>query len=312
MNYQSPSLSDILARFDGLRQAPTGDGKRMPHKPLLILLMLGRVQRGDFQPVKFEVIRPELEEMLQRFGPPSPPNAVDPFWRLQNDEAGKIWQVRNSLGGRVAESVTPPGIRQLEESGACGVFAPALQKAFQSHANYISCLAAKILGENFPESLHEDITTAVGLDLRGTSIPEAAPESKSVRDPGFRSRVLTAYEYRCAITGWDLRIGLQSAGIEAAHIRWHVAGGPSEERNGIALNSLHHKLFDLGVFTLTDDEALPRILVSRMAHGGDGVADFLMRFHRQPIRAPQDPAWLPEPEFIRWHRREVFKGEARV
>lgn len=312
MNYKTPNLSEILNLFDGLRQAPTGDGKRMPHKPLLILLMLGRAQRGDFEPVKFEVVRTQLEDLLRRFGPPSSPNAVNPFWRLQNDAGGKIWQVRDEHGARVAESVTPPTIRQLEESGSCGGFAPALQSAFRAHANYITSLAAKILGENFPESLHEDIAAAVGLDLRGASIPEATSESKTPRDPGFRSRILTAYEYRCAITGWDLRVGNVSAGIEAAHIRWHVAGGPSEERNGLALNALHHKLFDLGVFTLTDEGELPRILVSRNAHGGDSVLDFLMRFHRQPIRAPQDPAWLPDPEFIRWHRREVFKGEPRV
>lgn len=311
MSYKIPNLSQILARFEGLRQAPTGNGTRMPHKPLLILLMLGRAQRGDLKPVKFSEIRGPLQDLLDRFGPQSSPNVLDPFWRLQNDP-GKVWVVRDAVGARVAESVSPPTIGLLEERGAAGSFAPDLCEAFRLHPQYTAALAGRILAENFPQSLHADIAAAVGLDFATSDEPEGAQASRSTRDPEFRSRILTAYEYRCAITGWDLRVGNTSAGIEAAHIRWHVAGGPSHEKNGLALNALHHKLFDLGVFTISHEHDIPLVLVSRHAHGGDSFGDMLLRFHRKPIQPPQDPAWLPDPEFIRWHQREVFKGDARV
>lgn len=36
-------------------------------------------------------------------------------------------------------------------------------------------------------------------------------------------------------------------------LSWHQAGGPDEESNGLALCTMHHKLFDRGVFTLSDD-----------------------------------------------------------
>ena len=124
-------------------------------------------------------------------------------------------------------------------------------------------------------------------------------------------KILTAYEFRCAVTGWDLRVGHALAGLEAAHIFWHVAGGPATERNGIALNALHHKLFDLGVFTLSLEDEIPLVLVSRLSNGSDAVRSMLLDYHRKPIRPPQDPDWLPDREFIRWHQREVFKGEPR-
>lgn len=133
------------------------------------------------------------------------------------------------------------------------------------------------------------------------------------RDPGFRLRIIRAYEYRCAITGWDLRVGhTVSRVLEAAHVKRHVAGGPSVELNGIALNSLFHKLFDLGVFTLSLDDQIPLVLVSQEAHGGHSVRDHLLASHGKPMRKPQNPAWLPAREFIEWHQREVFKQPARV
>ena len=38
----------------------------------------------------------------------------------------------------------------------------------------------------------------------------------------------------------------ETLGIEAAHIKWHQAGGPDTEDNGLALCTLHHKRFDRG------------------------------------------------------------------
>jgi len=62
-------LDELSARFSSLRQAPLGD-RRAPHKPLLILLMLGRYQRGDFRSLLFEEAQVQLKELLFEFGPP--------------------------------------------------------------------------------------------------------------------------------------------------------------------------------------------------------------------------------------------------
>jgi putative restriction endonuclease len=49
-------------------------------------------------------------------------------------------------------------------------------------------------------------------------------------------------------------------GLEAAHIKWFQAGGPDIEANGLAMCSLHHKLFDLGVFTIAVKEFVWAVL----------------------------------------------------
>jgi putative restriction endonuclease len=120
--------------------------------------------------------------------------------------------------------------------------------------------------------------------------------------------VLTAYEYRCAVCGFDVRLGAVPVALDAAHIRWHQAGGPDEESNGLALCVLHHKLFDLGAFTL---DAAHCLLVSDQAHGSAGFDEALLRHHGMAVRQAQRPVWRPRAEHLAWHGREVFKGQAR-
>jgi putative restriction endonuclease len=139
--------------------------------------------------------------------------------------------------------------------------------------------------------------------------PSTHPTKRRHRDPGFRERVLRAHEYRCCVCGFDLHIGRTTAGLEAAHIQWHHAGGPDIEPNGLALCSLHHKLFDLGAFTVEPSEH--RVVFSQHAiSGGRGMAGTL-QFHGQAIHPPQHANLLPAPEFLAWNLKNVFKTPAR-
>lgn len=97
-----------------------------------------------------------------------------------------------------------------------------------------------------------------------------------------------------------------SIALDAAHIRWHQAGGPAEVSNGLALCVLHHKMFDLGAFTLAADGML---LVSDQARGRTGFRSTLLRHHGKPIRTPKRPDWRPDEVHLKWHRQQVFKGE---
>jgi len=308
MSYELLTFAELSARFSSLRQAPLGD-RRAPHKPLLILLMLSRYQRRNFHSLLFEEAQDKLEGLLFEFGPPSRSiNVLDPFWRLQNDG---VWKVEDASGARVAETVDPPAATTLVDNTARGNFVPEIAATLQKQRAYIPRLVRELLTAHFPSTLHADICAAVGLEL-DNALQDVATEQRLVREAEFRPRIIRAYEYRCAVTGWDLRVGNIEVGLEAAHIKWHSAGGPSVETNGIALNSLHHKLFDLGAFTLSLGDGPPNILVSREVNGGDYARQLLIDLHRKPIRQPQDPAWIPDAAFVKWHHEEVFKGPARA
>ena len=67
-----------------------------------------------------------------------------------------------------------------------------------------------LLDAHFPETMHRDILDAVGIEF--------SMETRVViaRDPEFRERVLRAYEYSCAVCGFDVRLGNILIAVEAA------------------------------------------------------------------------------------------------
>ncbi len=290
----------ILEQFDRLNVWSRGD-QRAPHKPLLILYALGRWSRGESGDIPFRDAEPVLTSLLKEFGPSRQSYHPEyPFWRLQNDG---VWTVRAPADLTLRRGHTDPVKSELLANNVAAGFAPEVQDTLRADPSLVTDIAARLLENHFPESIHADILSAVGLTLGGE-----ADAKKRTRDPQFRLKVLTAYEYRCAVCGFDVRLGSVSIALDAAHIRWHQAGGPDEESNGLALCVLHHKLFDLGAFTVSREGAL---LASDQAHGTAGFEEALMRYHGKLVQPPQRAVWTPEPRHLEWHGREVFKGAPR-
>jgi putative restriction endonuclease len=116
-----------------------------------------------------------------------------------------------------------------------------------------------------------------------------------------------SYAYACAFCGFDGALGRNPVGLEAAHLRWHSQDGPDEVNNGLALCSLHHTLFDLGVLGLTP--AL-HIQVSQHYVARSEAGQTVDALHRQPITAPR-PGWPGlDPDYVVWHGLQVFKRPA--
>jgi putative restriction endonuclease len=184
---------------------------------------------------------------------------------------------------------------ELERRNAVGRFVPEVQELLVDDLALAGDIVSLNLTNHFPDSIHEDILAAVRLDQLQTAKPK--------RDPKFREDVLRAYGYRCAVCGFDLRLDHVLLALDAAHIRWHQASGPSIAANGLALCSLHHKLFDRGAFSLADDL---RVEVSARVNGSNGLIECLLNFHSHRIARPNSRSAAPDPDFIRWHRHEVF------
>ncbi|MGM7700523.1 phosphorothioated DNA-binding restriction endonuclease [Pseudalkalibacillus sp. Hm43] len=270
----------------------TKGDQRAPHKPLLLLYALAKYQRDKIRDLPYIEVKDKLKKLLSEFGPHRHSyHPEHPFVRLTNDG---IWSLNKQVGRDNIKN------NYLVQNELVGGFNDEVCQLLNRNPNIIEELADLILHKHFPQSIHEDILLAVGLEIR-------IKKSKT-RDPLFRNKILRAYEYSCAVCGFNIRLGNNLVAIEAAHIKWFQLGGPDTEQNGIALCSLHHKLFDRGVFTLTNKRQL---IVSEEAHGTKGFREWLMNYHGNYLKSPINNSYSPNEAYLNWHFREVFRGEAR-
>lgn len=96
---------------------------------------------------------------------------------------------------------------------------------------------------------------------------ERVTVERLVRARGFRTQVLAAYAWRCAVTGWQAKPGLASGLLDAAHLTAVEQDGADDVRNGISLTPTIHRLYDAGVLGFA---ATPAGLILRT--GADGVS----------------------------------------
>jgi putative restriction endonuclease len=128
---------------------------------------------------------------------------------------------------------------------------------------------------------------------------------RTIRDRVFRTRVLKAYDRRCAFTGFQFINGGGRAEVEAAHIKSVGAKGPDVVQNGLALSGTVHWMFDRGLLTIADNA---EILLSNHINDVDGVRKILRP--NGLAEFPDDQREAPDPAFLRWHRENCFKGVA--
>jgi putative restriction endonuclease len=294
---------DWITRVTSLNQWKR-NGERAPHKPLLLLYALGHLQRTGSASVSFADAEPGLRRLLEEFGPPREPHPEYPFHHLTTDG---LWIVRTPQG------VGSPGARlSALRSGATGELAPGFAQDIEADPRLFTGVVQGILDANFPATLHADILDAVGIDLEAGAHAEVLTLGKERRrrDPVFRENVLAAYEYRCAVCGFDGQLLRETVGIDAAHVRWWAAQGPDEVANGLALCSLHHKLLDRGAIGITVDYT---VAVSSHFIGRSPAADaVVLSLVGSPLLDPQIGLPHPDPAHLQWHTSEVFRAPARA
>jgi putative restriction endonuclease len=281
------------------------NGQRAPHKPLLILWSLARLQRGDDRLVPFAELDEPFRRLLRDYGPPRKSYHPEyPFWHLQSDGLWVIPEraaLDRDLEMRSRQNNPPKSV--LVRENAHGGFPEALEARLRAAPKLVNRITERILGDNFPPSVQEDILTAVGMPW------VQVPSVRRPRDPNFRDLILRIYECQCAICGWNGILENSALAIEAAHVRWHAAGGEDSANNGICLCTFHHKAFDRGAMAVSDDH---RILVSQHVRGSQMVNEWLFRYLGMPARKPLRGEPSPSTDNLFWHRSEVFRGPARL
>ena len=261
---------------------------------------MGRAYREEPRLYAWSQIRPELHDLIKRFGPPGAESPEEPYKRLPNDD---LWEIHDAEGNNLGYQ---PNLSLTALAETRGGFPASDYDALKADKSLILKCAQRILSEHFPESMHDDILIDVKLPTIRVSDDTQLKEIAK-RDPDFRRKILRIYRRRCAVCHSGLRLVDSLIDLEAAHIKWFKAGGPDVENNGLALCTFHHKAFDRGAFGLRvkSDEYL--IQISPDLNGPGPSQRWLTDYDAKPLLKPAEARFQPEREYVEWHYEQVFK-----
>jgi putative restriction endonuclease len=189
------------------------------------------------------------------------------------------------------------------EDGATnkGAFGRAVRAiSDQEYGAILSAASRDLLAPHRPRTIEQPL----GLGDEQLEIERPIIErvvARPFRDAAFSSAVRAAYENTCAITGLKIINGGGRPEVQAAHIQPVAEAGPDSVRNGLALSSTIHWMFDRGLLSLDDDLT---VLVAE-GHVPDTVNRLINPGRK--LRLPARPEFRPHPRFLQYHRRK-FKG----
>jgi len=151
---EAPDVADIRDRFRGIDPHKQG-GERSPHRPLLVLYALGKLEAGERR-LSYEQIDQEVGALLDAFGPPHHTSAKYPFWYLQKDG---VWEVEEAdrLPRRSGEK--EPLVSAMKDRNTRGWFPDDVWMALQEHPKLRRDITQMMLDKCFPETLHPHYRT---------------------------------------------------------------------------------------------------------------------------------------------------------
>lgn len=162
---------------------------------------------------------------------------------------------------------------------------------------------------------HEQVALFAALGFEGaadsseiSTLAEDQATYRIARDTGrnarFKNEVVTNYRFTCALTGYRLTTTDQSGIVDAAHIHQHARSRNNDPENGIALTPTAHRLFDLGLWSVTDDLRVIVKPTSTFSEESPEGGFTLRALHGQPLRLTTQTRLRPAARHLAWHRKE--------
>jgi putative restriction endonuclease len=158
------------------------------------------------------------------------------------------------------------------------------------------------------ERLVEQMTGHSAILEKALRFPEGKTREVLVRarvnQAVFRSMVVASYDSRCCITGLQIPELLRASHI----VPWSVdLKNRTNPANGLCLNALHDRAFDVGLITITPNLKIKVSSRPRCRPTDATAKEFIRGYDGAVIRPPS--RFLPEAEFLRYHNERIFLGD---
>ncbi|MBI2338770.1 MAG: HNH endonuclease [Deltaproteobacteria bacterium] len=143
-------------------------------------------------------------------------------------------------------------------------------------------------------------------DIKTDDLPREGKERETivrarVNQQFFRKAVLSAYDFKCCITGLPV-VDL----LNASHIvPWSVdEKNRVNPRNGLCLNVLHDRAFDRGLMTITAEFEIRLSKVLLHDKSDKATRDFFLDYKGQKMNLPN--RFVPDATFLKHHNDHIF------
>jgi len=311
-------LAHYLRAFRRLNVNRAG-GRASPHKPCMLLAVLGLAEAGDliqnkihFDPalleryVKFfEVVRSESDHANPNY--PFFHLKKEGFWHLQPlpgreavVEAMSTARSATTIIDNIAWVSLDPDLHALvlDEHARTILREELLVAWFGSQRMQLEQVLEDERDSDRYESLLRDC--AVGkYQLPNETAPEPA------RSAAFRRIVSENYDYRCAASGWRIILPEGRVMVEAAHLIPFAETYDDDPRNGIALAPTFHWALDAHIIAPGPDYAwhVSKVLDQRVADNQP-----LLALEGTSLMLPKVKALWPRNEALEWRLAHLLQG----
>ena len=311
------TLAEYLQAFARLNVNRAG-GIASPHKPCMLLAILGLAEAGKLvqNQIRFE---PPLLERYARFfnivrGPRDHPNPWFPFFHLRGD---RFWHLQPKTGREVALEVldTASSSRVIAENIAFVSLDPGL------HSLVLDPVAREQLRQQlvvawfgaFSQPLNalfdeERRIDDAEIDLRqrieGNQTTPVEASSDPARTAAFRRIVTEAYDYRCAASGWRIILPDSTVLVEAAHLVPYADSHDDDPRNGIALSPSFHWAMDKYIIAPGPDFKwhVSKTLDDRLPDNRP-----LLELEGKLVILPRENSYAPKMESLDWRLSKLAR-----
>lgn len=119
----------------------------------------------------------------------------------------------------------------------------------------------------------------------------------------FRNAVLSAYEFKCCITGLPIPELLVASHI----IPWREdRANRLNPRNGLCLSAVHDRAFDLGFIAVSEELCVLLSSRLRKMRSDPYINNTFCIYEGRPINLPKK--FSPDTGFLKHHRESAFRG----
>ena len=324
------ALEIYIAKFSKLRsdQSPARWGAltkhRAPHKPLLLLAVLDQFADGAVTSNLIEA-SPDLGELFTlywaRVMPPDQRgNMTLPFFHLQGDnfwhllpKPGKadylaaVRQIRAmsdlqeaAFGARLDEDLY--ALLRIEQSRDV-LRRVLIETYFSSEAQAALLNQGSVNQEAYQYS--ETLLKRAKDKLVQEGLLDEDGYQPASRDQGFRRAIMSAYNHHCAFCGLKVLTPDGHTAADAAHIiPWSKTHNDAVD-NGMSLCKLCHWGFDEGLLAASAQYA---VVVSGLVSATYNVPAHLPSLAGRGLKLPEEEAFWPSREGLKWHRQEIYRG----